>query len=400
MPGAGNLLGNLLCGITNLLNPAGLPPLSQLTQILNALLALAPRTASPHGPPRRVRACGSRRARGGEIAPPPGGASATPARRSRSRLLFCEPCTPAFTSATASARSRSTRRSARSGRGGPGDVLGPADDAQAPARSPRDPRAGPRRRPGRPRRRLGRLVVQVDSIRELDAKGIEIEPPTSPDGTEDFLTAWLTDPDGRRIELVQWPPGHPEGMTAATSVSAVGRGHEPADAQVDGGQGVGADRLAVDALEVRPADRLLEIGSAAAWRSPACERLTTGDDPAIDRSAKMIALATRRNREHVDAARRCSRPSRYEEARPGRWALRQGLRLQRGPLLAAAGGGARGVRARLAPDGAVHVFWDARHSAPDRAQELGNELASGSARAGSPSTGCWSWTCARSPRSA
>lgn len=45
VPGAGNLLGNLLCGITNLLNPAGLPPLSQLTQILNALLALAPRTA-------------------------------------------------------------------------------------------------------------------------------------------------------------------------------------------------------------------------------------------------------------------------------------------------------------------------------------------------------------------
>ncbi len=23
----------------------------------------------------------------------------------------------------------------------------------------------------------------------------------------------LTDPDGYRIELVQWPPGHPEGMT-------------------------------------------------------------------------------------------------------------------------------------------------------------------------------------------
>ena len=24
----------------------------------------------------------------------------------------------------------------------------------------------------------------------------------------------LTDPDGYRIELVQWPPGHPEGVTA------------------------------------------------------------------------------------------------------------------------------------------------------------------------------------------
>jgi hypothetical protein len=47
VPGAGNLLGNLLCGITNALNPGSLSgtPLGQLSQILNALLALAPRTA-------------------------------------------------------------------------------------------------------------------------------------------------------------------------------------------------------------------------------------------------------------------------------------------------------------------------------------------------------------------
>jgi hypothetical protein len=49
--GPGNLVGNLLCGITGLLNPAtgGTPvantPLGQLVQILNALLALSPRTA-------------------------------------------------------------------------------------------------------------------------------------------------------------------------------------------------------------------------------------------------------------------------------------------------------------------------------------------------------------------
>jgi hypothetical protein len=47
VPGPGNLLGNLLCSITNLLNPGSLSgtPLGQLTQILNSLLALAPRTA-------------------------------------------------------------------------------------------------------------------------------------------------------------------------------------------------------------------------------------------------------------------------------------------------------------------------------------------------------------------
>jgi hypothetical protein len=45
--GPGNLLGNLLCGITGILNPGTLAstPLGQLTQILNALLALSPRTA-------------------------------------------------------------------------------------------------------------------------------------------------------------------------------------------------------------------------------------------------------------------------------------------------------------------------------------------------------------------
>lgn len=44
--GPGNLLGNLLCGITGILNPSQLAntPLGQLTQILNALLALSPRT--------------------------------------------------------------------------------------------------------------------------------------------------------------------------------------------------------------------------------------------------------------------------------------------------------------------------------------------------------------------
>jgi hypothetical protein len=46
--GPGNLLGNLLCGITGILNPPGTlanTPLGQLSQILNALLALSPRTA-------------------------------------------------------------------------------------------------------------------------------------------------------------------------------------------------------------------------------------------------------------------------------------------------------------------------------------------------------------------
>jgi lactoylglutathione lyase len=68
-------------------------------------------------------------------------------------------------------------------------------------------------------RNLGHFVIQVESMTDtaaaLAAKGIEVEEPTSPDGTGDFLTAWITDPDGNRIELVQWPPGHADGMTDA-----------------------------------------------------------------------------------------------------------------------------------------------------------------------------------------
>jgi hypothetical protein len=45
--GPGNLLGNLLCGITGILDPSTLAntTLGQLAQILNALVALSPRTA-------------------------------------------------------------------------------------------------------------------------------------------------------------------------------------------------------------------------------------------------------------------------------------------------------------------------------------------------------------------
>src|SRR3954454_19064302 len=70
--------------------------------------------------------------------------------------------------------------------------------------------------------------------------------------------------------------------------------------------GKASERLvwAVDPLEVRPADRLLEVGCGHGVAvSLVCERLTTGTIIAIDRSPKMIEMATRRNREQVDAGR-------------------------------------------------------------------------------------------------
>jgi lactoylglutathione lyase len=66
---------------------------------------------------------------------------------------------------------------------------------------------------------LNHFVIKVESmdatISELAAKGIDADTPGSPDGSDDFQTSWITDPDGNRIELVQWPAGHPDGITAA-----------------------------------------------------------------------------------------------------------------------------------------------------------------------------------------
>ena len=36
-----------------------------------------------------------------------------------------------------------------------------------------------------------------------------------PDDPAAVRLLYLTDPDGNRIELVQWPPGHADGITAA-----------------------------------------------------------------------------------------------------------------------------------------------------------------------------------------
>jgi lactoylglutathione lyase len=66
------------------------------------------------------------------------------------------------------------------------------------------------------------FVIHVESmdttVASLRADGIDVKAPTSPDQSDDFLTTWIVDPDGNRIELVQWPKGHPDGMTAADMI--------------------------------------------------------------------------------------------------------------------------------------------------------------------------------------
>lgn len=66
---------------------------------------------------------------------------------------------------------------------------------------------------------INHLVVQVaslrDAIAELGRHGIVADASGPNDDADLPRTAWLTDPDGYRIELVQWPAGHPVGMTEA-----------------------------------------------------------------------------------------------------------------------------------------------------------------------------------------
>jgi lactoylglutathione lyase len=66
---------------------------------------------------------------------------------------------------------------------------------------------------------LNHFVITVESldatIAELATRGVDVDTPGPPAGPDEIRTAWLTDPDGYRIELVQWPAGHADGITAA-----------------------------------------------------------------------------------------------------------------------------------------------------------------------------------------
>jgi SAM-dependent methyltransferase len=140
-----------------------------------------------------------------------------------------------------------------------------------------------------------------------------------------------------------------------------------------------SDRLAwaVEALDVAPEDRILEVGCGHGVAvSLVCEQLRGGHITAVDRSAKMIAAARKRTRVHGDKARLIQ--SSIEHADLGDeiydkvFAIHVAALHRPGPALDA-------VRERLVPGGRLYLFsqapgWTTPVPAEQFAAELGDVL--------------------------
>ena len=65
---------------------------------------------------------------------------------------------------------------------------------------------------------LNHLAIKTDDLRatiaRLAERGIQADPPQPTAGPAEPLTTSVRDPDGYLIELVQWPAGHADGLTA------------------------------------------------------------------------------------------------------------------------------------------------------------------------------------------
>lgn len=132
---------------------------------------------------------------------------------------------------------------------------------------------------------------------------------------------------------------------------------------------------AVDTLAIDPDDRVLEVGCGHGVAvSLVCARLTNGRIMAIDRSSKMIEMATRRNREHVAEGRAVLRTTALEEADFGNERFDKIFAFNVAPFWLQPEDALGIVRRHLAPEGAVYLFWDARHTQPGRARELADQL--------------------------
>jgi ubiquinone/menaquinone biosynthesis C-methylase UbiE len=132
---------------------------------------------------------------------------------------------------------------------------------------------------------------------------------------------------------------------------------------------------AVETLALDPADHVLEVGCGHGVAvSLVCERLAGGRILALDRSQKMIEMAARRNREHVAAGRAVLKATALEQADLGDERFDKVFAFNVAPFWLQPEQALGIVRRHLAPGGAVHVFWDARHTPSGRARDLADAL--------------------------
>ena len=132
---------------------------------------------------------------------------------------------------------------------------------------------------------------------------------------------------------------------------------------------------AVETLALDPADRVLEVGCGHGVAvSLVCERLTNGQITAIDRSPKMIEMAVRRNREQIAAGRAMLRTAALETTDFGEERFDKVFAFNVAPFWLQPEDALGIVRRHLGPDGAVYLFWDARHTQPGRVRDLAEQL--------------------------
>jgi ubiquinone/menaquinone biosynthesis C-methylase UbiE len=105
-----------------------------------------------------------------------------------------------------------------------------------------------------------------------------------------------------------------------------------------------------------------------------CERLTSGRITAIDRSKKMIEKAAHRNREHVAGGKAVLKTAELEETNFGDERFDKVFAFNVAPFWLQPKNALGIVGRQLSPDGAVYLFWDARHMQSGGARELANRL--------------------------
>lgn len=120
---------------------------------------------------------------------------------------------------------------------------------------------------------------------------------------------------------------------------------------------------AVDQLQLKPDDRILEVGCGpGVLAALLCERLEAGSVAAIDRSAHAVALASRRNQRHVSAGKARFEVGSFEDAAFDAPAFDKIVAVNVNLFWTQPGVGVRNLREMVARRGAVYLVYQSPSS--------------------------------------